>query len=226
MNNKIKVLLILCMLIAFSMPVHALSFGTHVKNSEINLQKGETGIFRILFFSRDPNPVKFLLSLEESPKDFIIVYPETIELNSGSGEDYILMDNEYVSTKTLEVDVKVPFNAESREHTILLKASSISQNEQQNSLGVNTEKTFLLKINVLGGPSKSGTSETFIESSSEDDIVENILTENKEEDKIIEDDEEDGSPVSGMMLADNNIYFWLIFIALIALASYLIYRKI
>jgi hypothetical protein len=221
MNKKILFAMSLIAMVALATSVHALSFGTSIKDSEITLARGGTGTFRILFFTRDSDTVRFSLLLEEPPEVFIIDYPETIELNSGSGNDYILIDNEYVSTKTLEIRVSVPVDADPGEHTVLLKASS--SQEGQSPIGVNTEKTFLLKVNVLEGPSKSAVPETS-ENNTEDGIIENALTENKEVESMGESNEV-SSPASGMVLTDNS-YFWAILVFLIVLAAYLVYRKI
>jgi uncharacterized membrane protein len=214
--NKITVV-ILFMIMISSMPVHALSFGTNIKNSEITLQQGGTGMFRILFYSRDEEPVTFILSLEDSPKGFSIRYPETIELNSGYESEYILIDNEYVGTKTLDVNVDAPTEAEPGEYEILLKASSVNQNEQS-SIGVNTEKTFLLKVNVLG------QLESVIPENPEDSAVENPVEENREV-KSMDISEDTSLPVSGMVIS-NDSYLWIFLVFLILIISYLIYRKI
>lgn len=209
-------------MIVLATSVSALSFGTSIKNSSINLARGGTGTFRIMFFTRDSGTVRFSLSLEESPKGFTIDCPEMIELNSDSGDNYILIDNEYVRTETLEIRVSVPVDAEPGEYNILLKASSVSQENVQSPIGVNAEKTFLLKVNVMGNVAESGPSE--ISDGPEANIVEGAITEDRDI-KSIEESKEVSSPVSGMMTFDDS-YLWILLVFLIIAISYLIYRKI
>jgi hypothetical protein len=221
MNNKIKALIIFSMLIAMTVPVHALSFGSYAKNSEISLHAGGSGSFKILFYTRDDAPIKFVLSVDK-PTNFIVNYPEMIELNSDSSDNqYILIDNEYVNVKSVDVRVSIPSNAETGEYKILLKTSSFSQDAQQNSLNVNAEKTFLLKVNVLSGPAPVKETGNEVESPTNEDIpVDAVKNENSVS------SENYVSPPSGMAAAENNTFLWAIILVIIVLVSYLIYRKI
>ena len=133
-----------------SSSVHALSFGSYVKNDRLVLRNGESGEFKILFFSRDEIPVNFEISLKKSPSDFIINYPKVFDSSSYEGE-YVLINSEYVKASTITVSVFVPMDVEEGSYEILLNALTSSSDSQQNSLGVNTEKTFRLEVIVSNG---------------------------------------------------------------------------
>lgn len=229
MNNKTKIGLILFSLIAISSQAYALSFGTHVKNNEMSLYRDQTGNFELTFFSRDEGPIEFTLSLEKRPKGLDINYPESFELNSGSSGDYILIENEYVEVRTINVLVAVLADAEFGEHNIMLKASPINQDQQDGSLGVNAEKMFLLKVNVLGG---SPPIEQVVESGSLEEVEseKDTKTEIKEDEIITEEQEitrDDDPEISGLMLlfSDGSIFFWSVCAIIIFFVSYVIYKK-
>jgi hypothetical protein len=209
------------MFIAMTMPAQAFSFGSYAKNSDISLYAGGGGTFEIFFYTRDDAPIRFDLSVEK-PTNFIVNYPETIELNMDSSDNqYILIDNEYINVRSLDVGVSVPSGTEPGEYDILLKASSVSQDTQQNTLGVNAEKTFLLKVNVLSGPSPAAPEN--IENAPANEDVQGIAVKNE---KTVTDDGSYVFPVSGMAVAENNAFLWAIVIVVIVLVSYLVYRKI
>jgi hypothetical protein len=232
MNKKNVLGLAFVIMIVLSSQAYALSFGAYVNTNEIDLYRGQEGSFKLSFYSRDDGPIEFSLSAERYPEGFIISYPETFELNSGSTGNYIIIENEYVEVKTINVMVSVPQNAKSGLNEILLKAIPVNQDSQEGTLGVNAEKTFLLKVNVLGGdvPASQQT-ETVEKPDKEIQEEENIETEMPETEPAAESKEEnlEGSEetsASGMYLIGNDrIIFWGISIAVIALLSFIIYKK-
>jgi hypothetical protein len=164
----------------------------------------------------------FLLSLKEQPNGFIISYPEYLELDTNSSDgEYVLISNEYVKAKTLEVNIRVPLDAEPGEYKVLLKASS--QNEQTNSLGVNMDKIFLLKVNVIGEYSEPIKTEN---ESKLDNEIENIVKIENETINIGRGIEKDASSISGMLIISNEMFFWAMLAILTFFISYLIYKKI
>jgi hypothetical protein len=234
MNKKMKLGLIFITLIILSSPTYALSFGTYVKNNEINVLRGGNDNFEIIFYSRDENPIKFSLTLKAYPNGFTITYPESFELNTGSGEEYILIENEYVKTKTIRINVDVPSDANLGEYEILLTSSSVNPSKQPNSLGVNAEKTFLLKVNVVDQfLIIQQTSETKSKVEVESQKPEEIIKEDKEAGTVkikegVEDNIEsiEETPPTGMLtLINNKTFFWVICIISIIFISYLIYKK-
>lgn len=222
----------------------SVSFGAHPKKSLMNLEPGESGSFEILFFSRGEKALEFYLSVREYPKSFTINYPESFNLESGFlDEEYVLIDEEYVKGKVVNVDVKVPDNAKSGEYIILLNVLSVDTESKGGFLSVNAEKTFLLKVKVgsdsvveenatiksIGGleiaPEISGTT-------SEEPLEENITTE--EEQKIVEEpetsDKEDKTtnPITGLLalVAENKLVIFTSIVLFVLVLIYFIHKKI
>lgn len=223
---KKTIVFALMILLTLSTSVQALSFGTNIKNGELSLPRGGRGTFTILFFTRDPEPVMFSVSADY-PDGLAIYYPKTFELNSGlEGEDYILIDNEYVNAKSLDITVSVPTGMEPGDYSILLKATSL--NQDQKTIGVNAEKTFVLKLTVLGYQTKAPQEIPEIEDvivSDETDNNEDIVDVEKAENEAV-DNESEASDMTGMFVADSSTFLLAIIIIIIVLVSYLVYKKV
>ncbi len=169
----------------------SISFGAFPKKDIINIQQGGVGSFEILFYSRSEESPHFYLSAKDYPKNFIITYPESFDLNSGFlDEEYVLISGEYIKAKIVKVDVSVPITAKIGEYKILLNAIvSEGRDKSINSLNVKSEKTFLLRVNVIensaettgkiksvGGLEVESESENF-----ENNLVKNFTDERKKE---------------------------------------------
>jgi hypothetical protein len=129
---------------------YSVSFGALVKNDMTTVNPGDTGTFEILFYSRSDESMAFQLSLKERPESFDIVYPKNFNLDSEDLKDeYVLISGEYVRGKVVGIDVNIPSNSETGEYGILLNAVSADEGGA-GMLNVNAEKTFLLKVNVVG----------------------------------------------------------------------------
>jgi len=168
----------------------SVSFGAYPKIDAIDVQAGQSGEFELLFFSRSETSPNFRLSIIESPEDFVITYPEVLDLDSAAlEEEYILISGEYVEAKVVKINAGVPSSVNSGEYGVLLKVTA-SDNGDENFLSVNTEKSFLLKINVIGGNSNEGTTNETQLKTDYTILEKNYETSEKGADKL-QDDAED-----------------------------------
>jgi hypothetical protein len=136
--------------------VFSVSFGAFLKKDEATLHRGETGVFEIFFYSRSDESAGFVLSLTQSPQGFDIGYPDSFDLSSPDLKDeFILISGDYVKGKVVKVIVVALNDASPGEHAIMMKAVSNGLEGGGSTLGVKTEKMFLMKVNVAGATSGS-----------------------------------------------------------------------
>lgn len=136
--------------------VLSVSFGAFLKRDEVTLHRGETGVFEIFFYSRTDESAGFLLSLTQAPEGFDIEFPDSFDLESPDLKDeFVLISGEYVKGKVVEVTATALNAASPGEHAIMLKVASDGAEDGGGTLGVKTEKTFLMKVNLAGAASGS-----------------------------------------------------------------------
>ena len=134
------------MILLMLQTAEAISLGTVVKNDEIEINRGETGKFTILFWNIEDNPYEVSLNVTESPKDWIIIIqPEQFVLTSSTGSQNIILPYIDKTVKALPVDVLVkPENVEGI-YTITITAMAGMPGE---GMSFFQERKFNLKVNV------------------------------------------------------------------------------
>lgn len=210
-NGKIRCILISYTIIVLAIVpsfVFSISFGALPKTDEVGVSPGGTAKFEILFYDRQETSLEFRLSLKEYPEEFNIIYPEIFTSNSEDmEEEYVLISGEYIKGKLAEIDVSVPSGTVPGQYKILLNViSSERQNDGEGwngVLNINAEKTFLLKVNVMGHDVYDGTvdttEETFPVETGKSEINPEIPTsEVGEASQNTEDVERRKSPLGGL----------------------------
>jgi uncharacterized membrane protein len=127
----------------------AINMGSLIKNDFLNLRKGESGKFTILFWNAGSETYKVDIETKKAPKDWIIeVQPKEFSLDSSTGKENIFLPYLGKSVKALPVNIFVkPLNAESGEYEIIVLAKASLQKEGISFL---PESVFKLRVNLVG----------------------------------------------------------------------------
>jgi len=202
--SKLFLIVILFFVIASSR-VYAISMGALVKNDFAKIAVDESAKFKILFWNLE-NEYILELDVKEAPENWLVlIEPNNFALNSSVGKEQIKLPylTESVKATPTNIIVKPPVSVEPGEYELILTAKSKLPTE---GIEVSQERVFKFKVEIENPlffkEAESQNNNNHARSDSSFPTAEVIL-ERKDE---------------------NFNYFYLIFILVIILISFLIYK--
>lgn len=137
--------------------VQAINLGSILKTNYAEVRKGETAMFKALFWNTDDSSLPIELTMKQAPEGWVVIIrPNDFTLNQSKpenppyekGVEYMNLQNTIIRTTPVDLFVKVSKSAKQGEHEVII---NVNAGKTTGGISILTERNLKFTVNVVKG---------------------------------------------------------------------------